>query len=108
MSPGVGDMGNQHTPEKLPARPRTGCPMSPGVGDMGNQHTPEKLPARPRTEGAPCLPVLETWETNAPKNCRHHHEPRVPHVSRCWRHGKPTRPKKIAGPTVSGFGNVQT
>jgi len=40
--------------------------------------------------GAPCLPVLETWETKM------HISPSpelitvwVPHVSRSWRHGKP-------------------
>jgi len=51
-------------------RHRTGCPMSPGVGDVGNRqpHPPAVALvfalSYPDTElGAPCLPVLETWET---------------------------------------------
>jgi len=64
--------------------------------------------------GAPCLPVLETWDTTTARGgCKYPHEPWVPHVSRFWRRGIPRLPEGDASiPTNPGcpmspvFGDV--
>jgi hypothetical protein len=43
-----------------------GCAMSPGFGDMGDHTLPPRAflkQASTTISGAPCLPILETWET---------------------------------------------
>ena len=118
MSPSFGDVGNQN--DRLPALQKagstinTGCPMSPSVGDVGNQN--DRLPALQKAGstinvGCPMSPLLETWETRTtacqPFRKQVPRSTRVPHVSLCWRRGKPGRPlrqpfKKQAPRPTSG------
>ena len=81
-----------------------GCPMSPSVGDVRDQDNRSpvlKKQAPLPTSGAPCLPLLETWETRKtarqPFEGKLYYQHRVPHVSLCWRRGKPGRP--LASPS---------